>query len=170
MIKLLGAFLLVAVTTWIGTSSAYKLKQRERSARDFASSLEQLAAMLSYNNGTLPETIRELSEGRTDLSAPFYHLCLLKLGQLDSVPFSRLWSEALEAAGIWLGPRERSTVDRVGQILGRYGLDAQLGAVMNSVSRLRQLADEAAVESRTKGKVYTALGICSGLMAVIVFI
>jgi len=170
LIKLLGAFLMVGVTTWIGANQSFVLRRREHTARDFAARLEQLGAILSFKMDSIPAAIEELLRGEADMTTPFFTMCLVNMEQLGSLSFCEIWSRAMESAHICLGSRERREVMALGEIIGRYGVEAQLNAIMSCVYRLRSLADEQAVQNRQKGKLYTALGVCSGLMAVIVLI
>ncbi|NLT39688.1 MAG: hypothetical protein GXX89_04410 [Clostridiales bacterium] len=170
MIKLLGAVLLVGVTTWVGVNASFRLRQRERAARAFASALEQLAAELSFEMARIPDVLLKLSKTAPEITRPFFHMCVNATKQIGELPFSVIWRESLLKSHTGLGDEERLEVIQAGVILGRYGIEAQLGAVMNCIQRLRALADEASVMNRDKGKVYTALGICSGIMAVIVLL
>ncbi len=162
--------MLVGVTSWVGVSASYRLRQREHAARAFATSLEQLAAELSFEMARIPEVLEKLSKTAPERTRAFFLLCFNGTKSLGERPFSIIWKDALARSRTGLGGQELEAVEQAGTILGRYGLEAQLGAVMNCVQRLRSLADEAAVVGRDKGKVYTALGICSGIMAVIVLI
>ena len=170
MIKILGAILLVGVTTWMGLNASLRLRRRETTARDFASALEQLAAMMSCELLPMPDALERLSDSAPETTRSFFKMCLHGMKELGDRPFSQIWKQSLECCGAWLGGQERAVLVRAGQILGRYGLEAQLSAIGGSVHRLRSLADSSAAEVKEKGRVYTALGVCSGVMAVIVLI
>jgi len=170
LIKLLGAIILVGATTWVGLGAAQNLKRRENMLRAFASAMEQLAARLSFDLAMLPQVISDLSKEGPYLTQSFFKVCLAGLEDLDSSPFSQIWERAVKTAAEGIGEEGKNALCAAGAIIGRYGLEAQLGSLMGCEARLRALADSAHLECASKSKMYTALGVCSGLMAVIVLI
>ena len=161
---------MVGATTWAGLGAALNLKRRVGALRAYAAAMEQIAARLSFDLALLPRVIEQMSEEGPEPTRNFFKLCLVGLSQLGSMPFSQIWERAVDAAADGLCKDGKATLCEAGAIIGRYGLEAQLGALMGCVTRLRALADRAEHECSSKSRVYTALGVCSGLMAVLVLV
>ena len=132
--------------------------------------MEQMAARLSFDLALIPEVLEQLGREGPELTRSFFKVCLAGLDNIEDMTFSQIWQRAVKTASEGLSSRGKETLVQAGSIIGRYSLEAQLGALMGCVARLKSLADSAAVEGASKIRVYAALGVCSGLMAVLVLI
>ena len=94
------------------------------------------------------------------------------LGQLErELTFRQLWREALDGEpDLLLDERESQILLELGEVLGRYDVEGQSGALRNSVLELGRCLAGAEEEQRRLGRVYTTLGLGSGAMLVILLL
>ena len=97
--------------------------------------------------------------------------CRDHLWELGEKSFGQLWREALDGEpDLLLDERESQILLELGEVLGRYDVEGQSGALRNSVLELGRCLAGAEEEQRRLGRVYTTLGLGSGAMLVILLL
>ena len=97
--------------------------------------------------------------------------CRDHLWELGEKSFGQLWREALDGEpDLLLDERESQILLELGEVLGRYDVEGQSGALRNSVLELERCLAGAEEEQRRLGRVYTTLGLGSGAMLVILLL
>lgn len=170
MMRLLGAALVVAACGSLGLAAVARLNGRVRDLGELAAGLDALQRELGWRLSPLPQALETASKAARGPAAQFFSQCAQKAGQAGDQAFQQVWREGLSAAPLWLRPEDRTLLDRLGPVLGRYDGDSQRRALEDAAAGLRSLQGEASDDCRRLGRVYGALGLTAGLFLVIILL
>ena len=160
MIRWIGALLLMAGAAGLGLGAAAQLRTRVASLRSLVGALGQLERELTFRLTPMPELMERLARQSQGPAAYLFAHCRDHLWELGEKSFGQLWREALDGEPDLL----------LDEVLGRYDVEGQSGALRNSVLELERCLAGAEEEQRRLGRVYTTLGLGSGAMLVILLL
>lgn len=171
MIKLIGAVLLMAGAAGLGLGAAAQLQAKVTGLRALMDGLEHLERELSFRLTAMPELMDRLAKQTAPPAAYLFAYCRDHLEELGEKSFFNIWAEALENnLELLLDEGERQILLELGTVLGRYDAEEQRQALKNSSAELEQCLARAEKEKLRMGRVYTALGLGSGAMLVILLL
>lgn len=171
MIRWIGALLLMAGAAGLGLGAAAQLRTRVASLRSLVGALGQLERELTFRLTPMPELMERLARQSQGPAAYLFAHCRDHLWELGEKSFGQLWREALDGEpDLLLDERESQILLELGEVLGRYDVEGQSGALRNSVLELGRCLAGAEEEQRRLGRVYTTLGLGSGAMLVILLL
>lgn len=171
MIRWIGALLLMAGAAGLGLGAAAQLRTRVASLRSLVGALGQLERELTFRLTPMPELMERLARQSQGAAAYLFAHCRDHLWELGEKSFGQLWREALDGEpDLLLDERESQILLELGEVLGRYDVEGQSGALRNSVLELGRCLAGAEEEQRRLGRVYTTLGLGSGAMLVILLL
>lgn len=170
MLKLLGAFCVMAVSLWCGAQAVGGLRRRVRALEELHAGLVWLEEELTFRLTPLPQLLERLGRDRRGEAGRFFQEVdrLLRLDPEGGLHQS--WRRAMVRHLSLLKAEERQALLEVGQTLGRYDARTQGQTLARCARRLAALRDEAQGEAQRLGKVYTALSAAGGAMVILVLI
>lgn len=168
MLKLVGAILLMASAAGIGLGAASQLRARVSALRALVEGLESLEREMSFRLSSMPELMDCLAKQTQPPAAYLFAYCRDHMEELGEKRFGQIWKEALEEnPDLLLEQAEQQILSNVGEVLGRYDAGEQRRALHSASAELEQCLLRAEEERLRLGRVYTALGLGSGAMLVI---
>ena len=170
MMRLLGAVLVIAGCGGLGLAGVARLDGRVRDLGELAAGLDALQRELGWRLAPLPQALEAAAKAVHGPAEQFFAWCAREAGKPDGQAFQEIWNTALSAAPLRLGPEDKSLLDRLGPVLGRYDGDSQRLAREDAAAGLRSLQGEAADDRRRLGRVYGVLGMTAGLFLAIILL
>lgn len=169
MVKLTGILLAVIGCSAAGLMKTSSLKERKRLLLDFKNLLLHISTEISYFKEPLPQIFRRLAAEREGESAEFLRNCLTSYLTCES-SMNCNWKNAADIVykETALTVEDLAVVKRCGDFLGQSDYKGQQHHFDLLHSRLDEQIEEAAEEIRTKGKMYSRLGISAGCIIAVV--
>jgi stage III sporulation protein AB len=171
MIKLIGATLIVAATTWIGLQFANKVSERPRQLRLVKTALQSLEAEIMYGHTPLSEAAERLTK---QMPKPVcwlfqnFHMYL----QEGNKTVQEAWTKSLTE--IWqltaLKQTEYEILQQFGETLGRHDRDSQQNHIRLCIAHLEREEGEAKDAQLRYEKMMKSLGVLTGLLIVILLL
>ncbi|MCC8128869.1 MAG: stage III sporulation protein AB [Clostridiales bacterium] len=161
MLRLIGGLLITGACLWTGWSRRRWYRQRRQALSQLCHGLARMEAELS-NRETDTRQLLELLAAGTGAMAALCRRCRALLEHLDERPLYALWREAAEESRLPLREEELALVGRVGDILGRYGGQAQAMLLSLLRQELEGCLHEAREEERRQGRTVLLLGLTVG--------
>lgn len=165
--KYLGALLILLSALAFGVRLCAEKRQHNRILRDLLECLELLQGELELSGAPIPELLQSLAEKVSGETGAF--LCRLSIGmeRLGEDSFSQIWSETAKSCFSLLCQEEKEELCRMGSILGRLDLDAQLRALRYCCCFLRGRLEEAVRAYPDKRRLTLSLCACAAVFTVI---
>ena len=170
MIRLAGAALVVAGCAALGLLGVARLDGRVRDLGELAAGLDALQRELGWRLAPLPDALDAAARVARGPAAALFARCAQGAREPDGRAFQDVWREGLSAAPLRVTAEDRSFLERLGPVLGRYDGDSQRLALEDAAAGLRSLQGEAADDRRRLGRVYGVLGTAAGLLIAIALI
>ena len=158
MLRFVGAVLITGACTLGGFRAAEELSHRARLLEEFALAVQILERELSLFRSPLPLLLSRMAQGRCKQVASFFNNCCA--GIEKGMTFTDVWEEQLKE--IPLAERESGLLQGLAHVLGRYDDRGQVQAAARIRAELEACAARQRQESRTKGRMYRALGATAG--------
>ena len=170
MIRLVGAALVTAGCGALGLAGTARLDGRVRDLGELAAGLDALQRELGWRLAPLPDALGTAARALHGPAADFFTRCAQGAGQAEGRPFQEVWRDSLSAVPLRLRPEDKSFLERLGPVLGRYDGDSQRQALESAAARLELRRAAAAEDRKRLGRVYGVLGMTAGLFLVILLI
>ncbi len=165
-----GALLLLGGAAALGCSAAAGLGRHVRVLEALSGALELMERELSFRLTPMPELMDRLARRSAPPVDQLFAHCRDGLEALGEVPLAALWREGLGLESLGLEAEERSALDLLGDVLGRYDGQGQLEALAQTRGELDQALERARGERDRMGRVYRVLGVTGGLLLVILLL
>jgi stage III sporulation protein AB len=168
MIKLLGAALIVAATTWTGIEASRHFSERPRQLRQLKSALQALEAEIMFGHTPLHEASRKLA---SQLSEPVSLIFGTFAGKLvdSETTAGAAWEESLKLA--WKDTAFRrgefEILKQFGDTLGRHDRYSQQKQIILTITHLEREEADACERQLKYEKMVKSLGFLSGLLLII---
>ncbi len=169
MIRLIGAVLVAAGAAWLGFQAAEELRRRSRAVSQMARGLALLERELELSAPPLPKLLERAAQRSAGPARILFEGCREGMERLDQEEFASLWSRLTAQRGE-LGAEGQALLVPLGDVLGRYGGQAQIQALAAVRRQLEELAARGEEERRRRGRVYQALGLSGGAFFVILLL
>ncbi len=170
MIRLLGAVLLIAGGGALGLGAVARLDGRVRDLGELAAGLDALQRELGWRLSPLPQALNTAVRTTHGPAADFFARCAQGAERGDGKSFQEVWREGLTVVPLRLKPEDRTFMERLGSVLGRYDGESQRLALEDAAAGLRSLQGAAADDRNRLGRVYGVLGTAAGLLTAIVLL
>lgn len=169
IIKFIGAIVLISATSLIGFSLANDCSKRPRALRELQSLLQMLENEISYLSNLLSEAFNRIYEGTNSDTAILFREAAKNLG-INGVTADVAWEKSINEnyAKLSLNKEDKDILLTFGNMLGNSDLEGQLNNIrlMSSQLKLQELKAE---DMRQKNeKMYSSLGVLSGLAITII--
>ncbi|CAM3801228.1 stage III sporulation protein SpoIIIAB [Mesobacillus zeae] len=168
MIKIMGAALIIAASTWMGIEASRHFSERPKQLRLLKSALQSLEAEIMYGHTPLHEASRRLS---AQLPKPLSVLFADFSARLTNseTTVSAAWRESLEE--VWketaLRQGEFEIMKQFGETLGRHDKMSQQKQIQLAISHLQREEGDAFEKQTKYEKMVKSLGFLSGLLLII---
>lgn len=168
MIKIIGALLILASTSWGGMEFSKLLSQRPKQIRALKSALQSLEAEIMYGHTPLHEASRRLAEQLSEPLQSFFVSFAERLLKEDTT-VKEAWTASLYE--IWkktaMKDSELEIMKQFGETLGRHDRFTQQKQIMLTLAHLEREEAEAREIQGKYEKMIRSLGFLSGLLIVI---
>lgn len=168
--KVIGAVLLMGCGAWIGLSAAGELRRRGRELEDWMAALALLEGEMAFSLADLPALLEGLSRRAPAGARPVFAAAAEGLETLGERSFGEIWTQALAAHPGGLAREDVETLDRLGEVLGRYGWEEQRASLRALLADLARRREEAGRELERKGRSYAAAGFALGAFGAILLL
>lgn len=168
MAKALAMICVFSFCTLTGLMYSSRLRLRYECLQSLISSLRQLRARMEYSALPLFELVKRIGDAR---SAALWDPFSFWLEKGDSV--KQAWEKALEEASqnekmfAMLKEKELAALSDFISSLGKHDLSTQQKGIGVIELQLQECLDEAKSELSKKGKLYSSIGMLSGLCGAI---
>lgn len=171
MIKMIGAVIILAATTWAGFEAAKQLNERTRQLRLLKSALQSLEAEIMFGHTPLHEAARRLAAQMSGPLSIFFQSFAEKLTNTDTT-VKKAWEESLRE--IWkktpLKQGEFEIMKQFGETLGRHDRTSQQKHIQLTLTHLEREEADAREKQGRYEKMAKSLGFLTGLLLVILLI
>ena len=168
MMKIIGAILILASTSWGGMEFSKLLSQRPKQIRALKSALQSLEAEIMYGHTPLHEASRRLAEQLSEPLSSFFASFADRLVKEDTT-VKEAWTSSLNK--IWrktaMKAPELEIMKQFGETLGRHDRFSQQKQIMLTLTHLEREEEEARDTQGKYEKMIRSLGFLSGLLIVI---
>ncbi|WAA11429.1 stage III sporulation protein SpoIIIAB [Fervidibacillus halotolerans] len=169
--KLIGALLILAASSWIGLEVSRSYSERIRQLRMMKSALQSLEAEIMYGHTPLHEASRKISKQFVVPIQILFDCFSNKLIERE-ITAKQAWEESLKE--IWpktaMKNSELEILLQFGETLGRHDLVQQQKQIQLTLTYLERVEREATEKQQTYGKMVKSLGVLSGLFIIIILI
>lgn len=147
---------------------AAQLRRREGSLKKVQLFLHLLQERLNYTLSPLGEIFEGLKDEPLLRELDFIPICAGKL--VGALPFPQAFLESLAESRCALDKRDRELLGELSSILGQSDLENQLGGIRLVRANMLQQAEAAEELCRSRAKLYSSLGVLSGVAVAIVLL
>lgn len=171
MIKLIGAILILAATTWTGFEAAKGFSERPKQLRLLRSALQSLEAEIMYGHTPLHEAARRLSAQIAKPLSGFFEEFAKKLTD-EETTVRDAWEASLKKAWKQTALRrgEFEIMKQFGETLGRHDRYSQQKQIMLALNHLEREEADALDKQAKYEKMLKSLGFLAGLLLIIIFL
>nr|WP_092067313.1 stage III sporulation protein AB [Dendrosporobacter quercicolus]NSL46519.1 stage III sporulation protein AB [Dendrosporobacter quercicolus DSM 1736]SDL53999.1 stage III sporulation protein AB [Dendrosporobacter quercicolus] len=171
-LKLIGSILVVTAATYCGFSLSRRCSERPQQLRQMISCIVSLKSYINYVSLPLPEALIKSTAGTDGAVAALFT-------ETAAVLENNVWmkpQQAIAQALSSLEPRlaldkpEREILAMLGANLGSLNREEQSNYLDMIQEQLEKLEQEAVRSRDLNTKMYRYLGICSGLVIVILLV
>ncbi|EMA6341540.1 stage III sporulation protein SpoIIIAB [Bacillus cytotoxicus] len=171
MIKIFGAVLIVAVTTFLGFSHAKRYSERPRQLRLLKAALQSLEAEIMYGHTPLSEAAERLVK---QMPKPLNWIFQSFSKRLDNgeQTVREAWLDSLKEnwALTSLKQAEYEILQQFGETLGQHDRESQQKHIRLCITHLEREEGEAKALQQQYEKMMKSLGVLAGLLIVILLL
>ncbi|MBQ4566094.1 MAG: stage III sporulation protein AB [Oscillospiraceae bacterium] len=169
MIKLLGTILVLCSAVGFGLTKGLGFLHQLQTVKAFSASLEILKCEMNYTLSPLPKLCKTVSGRTRGACARFF----ASYGQLleEGIPRNLAARKLLGDERKLSLPRDaRMALLELFESIGAYELDGENRLLRVTAQRLHSSMENLEKEKKPLAKSYAALGLCTGLALVILFV
>ena len=161
--KLIGAAIVIAVSTRLGFMKAESLNRRANLLEQLCSGLEILKSEIAYSGTDLEKALIR-AETLTDSGGLFKAAA----EDLGAVGISAAWEKAVEERIADKG--DRAAIERLGAVLGKTDARGQTEHISYTAALVRARAKDAKAAYAKYGRLYKSVGVLAGAAAVLILL
>jgi stage III sporulation protein AB len=168
MIKAILLSVVLAACFAVGIFFKNMLSNRCLLLRQMRYALDEIEMQIKYKNSTLREIFITLSNDSRLRDLTFINKTLEYMGYES---FSDSYKKAVsEFQGLGLTPRDREIIGSIGQLLGTVDSESQIAGLTLYKNELETAFATASDDYKKKAKLFSSLGLLSGVFIVIILI
>ncbi|TLS36366.1 stage III sporulation protein SpoIIIAB [Pseudalkalibacillus caeni] len=169
--KILGAIIIIAASTWAGFEWAKKLSERPKQLRQLKVALQSLEAEIVYGLTPLGQACIHLAEQLPKPLAWFFETVNKKLEE-GSSSAQEAWDSSLNEIWKFTAFRqgEMEVMRQLGATIGKHDRDHQQKQLRLALIHLEREEGEAKEEQVKYEKMIKSLGFLAGILLVILLI
>ncbi len=170
MLKLIGACCLLGGAACLALAATRRLRERVEVLTALTASAGFLQEELTYARTPTAKLLEGLSRNHSGPVGQFFAGVLDALRADPEGGIRQKWDVALDRYLPMLHTEEKEALSTLSQTLGRYDADAQRPILAQTAARLEEFRQEAKDDQARLGRVYTAVTMAAGTLAVIVLL
>ena len=170
LVKPFGALLILVGAFSMGMTLCRERQSRLRTLRELLSVLEQLQGELELRSPPLPELFAQLALSAQGETSGFLRSMAEDLDQLGERSFFELWRQRVLCCLASLPPTARDELIRLGMVLGRLDLEAELRGLSACRAVLGRELEQLRSQAPARRRLILGLSAAAGLVAVILMI
>lgn len=167
MLHILGKILLLCGMTVLGFQHAIRLRRRVSCLKEFLAALERLERELAFALLPVDVLLCQMRSGSHGPAQCFFSFCEERFSKRGEERLEEIWMDGLQNIPLPLSEEDRTLLEQIGSILGRYDGDSQRLGFQRIHGRLEEVILEAKEESERMGKVYPVVGLTVGIFCII---
>ncbi|MBP3952315.1 stage III sporulation protein SpoIIIAB [Bacillus suaedae] len=169
--KLIGAAIIIFITTWIGFEFAKRLSDRPKQLRQLKVAIQSLEAEMMYGLTPLAEASENISKQLPKPVSSFFECFSKRLINKEETAYEA-WQESLKEtwAQTSMLESEREVMLQFGATLGQHDRQQQQKQIKLTLSHLDREEQEARERQQRYEKMIKSLGFLSGLLIVILML
>jgi stage III sporulation protein AB len=171
MVKIIGAILILTVTTWIGFELAKKYSNRPKQLRQLKVALQALEAEIMYGHTPLYEAMDNVAHLSKEPLRTFFHSFSTQL-QEGAQSVKEAWQSSLDK--VWsdtaLRQEEYEVLRQFGETLGQHDRESQQKHITLAIHHLEKEEKDAKDNQHKYERMMKSLGFLSGLLLIILLV
>lgn len=169
MLKLAGALLLVAASSYVGLMISQRLKDRILILRQLSHMVDAIALKIRWEGAAINEIAVQLKDNPSLDRLTFLTNLSANVGRSEHpTPFDALWSESVRGWNAPLNASDRRMLLNISDGLGTSDIEGQLSWQNRCRAEIAYACEHAEAEYTRKAKLYRTLGVIGGAFAAIV--
>ena len=172
MRRIIGAALVILSCSAMGLSMSRRIAGRYRELVELKRLLGLMEGRIRFGGGTLREIFTELAEQAEPPYNRFFAHAAASMEQGTGIHLSEHWSGAMRAelSETRLAPDDLVLLEDLGRDLGGLDKATQLQTLMFAAQQLEERRQELLLELPVKRKLYSCLGVLSGLFLTVLLL
>lgn len=172
MLKILGSMIIVAAASGIGLIYSRMYVERVRQVRDMQYALQILETEMIYSALPLGEALEFTSKKSTSAIEGLLDKIsqILKAREKDNVYDAFKEAYKLKKDELCFGKEEIDVLEAFMQSLGNSDIEGQKKNFNITIKKLEELEKKAETNRAKNERLYKYLGVCTGLLIVIILI
>ncbi|MBM6617329.1 stage III sporulation protein SpoIIIAB [Bacillus suaedaesalsae] len=168
MMKLLGAIIILIVTTWTGFEAAKHLSERPRQIRQLKVALQSLEAEIMYGHLPLFDACMNISKQMKKPLSWFFEDFAKRLKNGEQ-SVREAWNESLEDVKRFTAFKqgEIEVLQQFGETLGQHDRISQQKHILLTLTHLEREELDAQDKQTKYEKMIKSLGFLSGLLLIV---
>ena len=168
-LKLVGALLIVASSSWVGIRAAHSLRRLQSALNGFSAALEQMRSELAFTQSGFAELCASLGKAGEPESARFFTLLGADVSAEGFQPVGAT-RRAAERSGLQLPPATFLALEQLFDGFGRLDLDGQVRQIAFASDAIARQSEQLRAQADQRCRSYELLGLCAGLAVMILVI
>lgn len=170
MLKLMGVCCILGGAAFLALAATRRLGERVEVLTTLVASAGFLQEELSYAQTPTAKLLERLGKNHSGPVGQFFETLLDALRTDPEGGIRKQWDAALDSCLPMLHQEEREALSALSLTLGRYDVEAQRPVLAQTAARLEEYRQEAKADQARLGRVYTAVTLAAGTLAVIVLL
>ncbi len=168
MMRAVGMAMIVVACGGLGFRQALLYSRRIKEGEQVARSVQLLLSEIRFRRLPLEEALKRVGTVEKSSFSSFLGRVAVRLSGCDGGSFYEIWSEELDGylRQSLLGD-EAELLWYLGQELGQFDLETQLGTLVRFLEQWRMRIEELKAQEEKKGRLYRYLGVFAGFFLVI---
>lgn len=167
MLIWIGAVCVVGGCSAIGFAAVRRLDNRVRLLSEWLSAIEVFQAEIRFKLTPLPDITKKLSDERPVLRSFFQKFAAI-WNPWGEKSYAEAWQMC--AAELDISRHDAALIGEIGSVLGRYDAQQQNISLEYIRRRLESSRVEAKEDRSRLGRMYTVLGVVSGLVSFMILL
>ena len=159
--------IIFGTTSIIGFLFSKKYSNREKNLKELKSALNVFETKIKYTYEPIAEIFKEISKNSNQKIAELFLDASNKMNNMNA---GQAWNNAIEECNIEINKEDKIILKGLSKLLGKTSLDGQVSEIELTSDFLDKQIKIAEQEKIKNEKLYRTLGICMGLVIVILLI
>ncbi|SHE45823.1 stage III sporulation protein AB [Seinonella peptonophila] len=169
MLKLVGSFITVLTSTWLGFHLAMQVRQRPKQIRQLLTAFSLLRSEIQYGNRPLFEICKLISVREIDKIADIFRFSYEELQKNEGDTTYHCFHKAIRQ--VWgqtsLKGTEKEIFLDLCSVLGRSDRLDQIQHIDRAKEQLQVVEEKARLEQEQYEKMFRTMGVLGGVLVVI---
>lgn len=167
IVKIIFLSIIFGTTSLIGFLFSKKYSNREKNLKEIKSALNIFETKIKYTYEPISEIFKEISKNSKKEVSELFNNAANKMQNENA---GQAWSETIDNANIDISKEDKNILKGLSKLLGKTSIEGQVSEIELTSNFLDKQIKIAEQERAKNEKLYKTLGICMGLVIVILLI